>query len=121
MLEYVAKFTKLTCFTDDYMATSRAEVRKYEDGMKLSIRGKIVGLLLQDMNIMVKTNMAIRREVEDGRSIRDAVLNIRARRANFLLIALGRSRGLLLCKGFKDRFMIIKAKARVNHPKKGDM
>ena len=121
MLEYVAKFTKLTCFTDDYMATNMAKVRKYEDGMKLSIRGKIVGLLLQDMNMMVKTNMAIKREVEDGRIIRDAMLNIRARRANFLLIAQGRSRGLLLCRGFKDRSMIIKAKAKVNHPKTGDM
>ena len=31
-----------------------------------------MGLLLQDMNLMVKTNMAIEREVDDARSIRDA-------------------------------------------------
>ena len=46
MLEYVAKFTELARFRDDYMATNMAKVRKFEDGLKLSIRGKIVGFLL---------------------------------------------------------------------------
>ena len=48
------------------------KVRKFEDGLKLSIRGKIVGLILQDMDLMVKTAIAIEREVDDTRSIRDA-------------------------------------------------
>ena len=47
------------------------KVRKFEDGLKLSIRGKIVGLLLQNMDLMVKTTMVIEREVDDTRSIRD--------------------------------------------------
>ena len=46
VLEHVAKFTELSRFTDDYVATDMAEVRKFEDGLKLSIRGKIMGLLL---------------------------------------------------------------------------
>ena len=46
VLEYVAKFTKLARFVDDYVATDMAKVRKFEDGLKLSIRGKIVGHLL---------------------------------------------------------------------------
>ena len=46
MLEYVAKFTELACFRDDYVATYMAKVRKFEDDLKLSIRGKIVGFLL---------------------------------------------------------------------------
>ena len=46
VLEYVAKFTELACFADDYVATDMAKVRKFEDGLKLSIQGKIVGLLL---------------------------------------------------------------------------
>ena len=41
VLEYVAKFTELARFRDDYVATTMAKVRKFEDGMKLSIRGKI--------------------------------------------------------------------------------
>ena len=48
------------------------------------------------------------------------VLNIRRRRANLLLLARGRSRGLLLCKGFRGRAGAIKAKARVNHPNMED-
>ena len=71
MLEYVAKFTELAHFRDDYMATDMAMVREFEDGLKLSIRGKIVGFLLQDMDYMVKTTIAIEREIEDARSIRD--------------------------------------------------
>ena len=47
-------------------------MRKFEDGLNLSIRGKIVGLLLQDMDLMVKTAMAIQREMNDARNIRDA-------------------------------------------------
>ena len=46
MLEYMAKFIELAHFTDDYVATNMAKVRKFEDGLKLPIRGKIVRLLL---------------------------------------------------------------------------
>ena len=72
VLEYVVKFIELAHFTDDYVATDMAKVRKFEDGLKLSIRGKIVGLFLQDMDLMVKPTMAIEREVDDAWSIRDA-------------------------------------------------
>ena len=48
-----------------------AKVRKFKDGLKLSIRGKIVGLPLQDLDSMVKTAMAIEREVDDAWNIRD--------------------------------------------------
>ena len=37
VLEYVAKFTELACFRDDYVAIDMAKVRKFEDGLKLSI------------------------------------------------------------------------------------
>ena len=33
--EYVAKFTELARFTDDYVAMDMAKVRKFEDGLKL--------------------------------------------------------------------------------------
>ena len=54
-----------------YVATDMAKVRKFEDGLKLSIWGKIAGFLLQDMDSMVMTAMAIEREIDDARSIRD--------------------------------------------------
>ena len=53
------------------MALDMAKVRKFEDGLKLSIRGKIIGLLLQDMDSMVRTTLAIEREIDDAQSIRD--------------------------------------------------
>ena len=54
------------------MATNKAKVRKFKDGLKLSIWGKIVELLLQDMDSMVKITIAIEREIDDAKSIRDA-------------------------------------------------
>ena len=72
VMEYVAKFIELARFTDDYVATDMAKVRKFENGLKLSIWGKIVGLLLQDMDYMVRIVMTIEMEIEDAQSIRDA-------------------------------------------------
>ena len=43
MMEYVAKFTELARFGDDYVATNMTKVSRFENGLKLSIRGKIVG------------------------------------------------------------------------------
>ena len=77
MLEYVAKFTELAHFVDDYVATDMAKVRKFKDGLKLSIQGKIVGLLLQDMDLMVKTSMAIERELDDVRNIRGVGVKVK--------------------------------------------
>lgn len=52
VLEYVAKFTELARFVNNYVAIDMAKVRKFEDGLKLSIRGKIVVLPLQDLDLM---------------------------------------------------------------------
>ena len=72
VIEYVARFMELACFADDYVATDLAKVRRFENGLRLSIRGRIVGLRLQDMDSMVGTAMTIEREMEDARSTRDA-------------------------------------------------
>ena len=72
VLEYVAKFTKLAHFADDYVAIDMAKVTKFEDGLKSSIRGKIVGFLLQNIDSTVRIAMATEREIDDARSIRDA-------------------------------------------------
>ena len=106
VLEYMAKFIELACFADDYVATDIAKVRKFEDGLKLSIRGKIVGLLLQDLDLMVRTAMAIERKVDDARSIRDAGV-IKDKRKESQPSSFG--------SGKKDRAATIKAKARVDH------
>ena len=71
VLEYVARFIELARFGDDYVATDATKVRRFEDGLKLSIRGKIVGHNLQDMDSMVSTTLIIEREIENTRSICD--------------------------------------------------
>ena len=72
MMDYVARFTELARFSDDYVATDMAKVRRFENGLKMSIWGRIVGLRLQDMDSMVGTALTIEREIEDARSTRDA-------------------------------------------------
>ena len=47
VMECVARFTELARFADDYVATDMAKVRRFENGQKLSIRGRIVGLSYQ--------------------------------------------------------------------------
>ena len=69
VLEYVPMFIELAHFTDDYVPLDMDKVQKFEDGMKLSIRGKIIGLLLQDLEMMVKIAMAIERELDNTWSI----------------------------------------------------
>ena len=65
VIEYVARFTELARFADNYVATNMANVRRFENGQKLSIRGRIVGLRLQDMDSMVGTTLTIEREIEE--------------------------------------------------------
>ena len=46
VMEYMDLFTELTRFSDDYVAINMAKVKRFENGLKLSIQGKIVGLRL---------------------------------------------------------------------------
>ena len=64
MMDYVTRFTKLARFIDDYVATNLAKVRRFENGLKLFILYRIVGLRLQDMNSMVGTVLTIERELD---------------------------------------------------------
>ena len=72
VMDYVSRFIELARFADDYVATDMAKVRRFENGLKLSIRARIVGLRLHDMDSMVGTTLNIEREIEDARSTRDA-------------------------------------------------
>ena len=71
MMDYVTRFTELARFVDDHVATNWAKVWRFENGLKLSIRAKIVGLRLQDVDSMVGTALTIEREIEDAQSTRD--------------------------------------------------
>ena len=71
VMDYVARFTELARFDEDYVATDVAKVRRFENGLMLSIWGRIVGLRLRDMDSMVGTTLTIEREIEDAQSTRD--------------------------------------------------
>ena len=110
VMEYAAKFTELARFADNYVATNMAKVRRFEDGLKLSIRGKIVGFLLHDMDSMVRTAIAIERErsrTHGASEIR--VLVARERRVSPLPVR-ERIQRLLVREGF--RVASIRAKVR---------
>ena len=72
VMDYVARFTELARFSDDLVATDMAKVRRFKNGLKLSIRGRIGGLRLQDMDSMVETALTIEKEIKDARSTRGA-------------------------------------------------
>ena len=72
VMDYVARFIELARFADDYVATDLAKVKRFENGLNLSIRARIVGLRLQDMDSMVGTTLTIEKEMEDARNTRDA-------------------------------------------------
>ena len=63
VMDYVTRFTELARFVNDYMATDMAKVWRFENGLRLSIRARIVGLRLQDMDSMVGTTLTIEREL----------------------------------------------------------
>ena len=46
-------------------------LKRFENGLKSSIRGGVVGLRLQDMDSMVGTVLTIEREIEDTWNTRD--------------------------------------------------
>ena len=80
--------------------------RRFENGLKLSIRGRIIGLRLRDMDSMVGTALTIEREIEDARSTRD--VSVGSKREDQLLLVRGRGKRLLLHTSFKTR-------ARIEH------
>ena len=80
--------------------------RRFENGLKLSIRGRIVGFGLRDMDSMVGTALTIEREIKDTWNTRDT--GVGNKREDQLLLVRGRDRRLLLHTSFRIR-------ARIGH------
>ena len=102
MMDYVARFTELARFADDYVTTDMAKVRRFENGMKLSIRGRIVGLRLQDMDSMVGTALTIEREIEDAQSTWDTGVSSK-RKESQSSSSSGKKQRASSSRGFQDR------------------
>ena len=117
VMDYVAGFTELAQFADDYVATDLAKVRRFENGLKLSIRARIVGLRLQDMDSMVGTALTIEREIEDARSTRDAGASSK-RKDSQSSSSSGKRRELLVREG--PRVAAIRVRDRREFPDRRD-
>ena len=107
VMDYVARFTELARFADDYMATDMAKVKRFKNGLKLSIRGRIVGLRLLDMDSMVGTALTIERERSRMHEALGMLVLVTRGMTNLLLVR-GRGRRLLLHTSFRTR-------ARIGH------
>ena len=110
VMDYVARFTKLAHFDDDYVATDMAKVRRFENGLKLSILTRIVGLRLQDMDSMVRTALTIETEIEDARSTLDAGVSSK-RKESQSSSSSGKKQRASSSRGFQSR----------SHPGQGQM
>ena len=102
MMEYVARFTELARFADDYVATNMAKVRRFENGLKLSIRGRIVEFRLQDIDFMVGIALTIEREIEDARSTRDVGVNSKRKESQYSSSS-GKKQRASSSRGFQGR------------------
>ena len=102
VMDYVARFTELARFVDDYVATDMAKVRRFENELKLSIRARIVGLRLQDMDSMVGTALVIEREIEDAQSTRDARVSSKRKESQYSSSS-GKRQRASSSRGFQSR------------------
>ena len=102
VMDYVARFIELSRFADDYVATDMAKVRRFVNGLKLSIRAKIVGLRLQDMDSMIGTDLTIERKIEDARSTQDAGVS-RKRKESQSSSSSGKKQRASSSRGFQSR------------------
>ena len=110
VMDYVVRFTEQARFDDDYVARDMTKVRKFENGLKLSIRARIIGLRLQDMDSMVWTTLTIEKEIEDARSSRDASVSSKKKESQSSSSS-GKKQRASSSRGFQSR----------DHPGQGRM
>ena len=113
VMDYVPRFKELARFADDYVATDMVNVRRFENGLKLSMRAWIVGLHLQDMDSMVGTTLTIEREIEDVRSTQDASVNSK-RKESLSSSSSGKRQRAYSSRGFQSRYHLSQGQIRVS-------
>ena len=79
-------------------------ITRFENGLKLSIRDRIIGFHLRDMDSMVGTALTIEREIKDTWNTRDT--GVGSKREDQLLLVRERGRRLLLHTSFRTRARI---------------
>ena len=118
VMEYMARSIELAHFFDDYVATDMAKVRRFENGLKLSIRGRIVGLHLRDMDSRVGTALTIEREIEDARRTRDVSVSSK-RKESQSSSSSGKKPKASSSRGFQSHDHLGQGQIRVAQRKRG--
>ena len=59
VMDYVARFTELTRFADDYVATDMAKVRRFENGLKLCNTPKYTLVVFDIFRVFCKRNLTV--------------------------------------------------------------
>ena len=94
------------------MTMDMAKVRRFENGLKLSILGRIVGLRLWDMDSMVGTALTIEREIEDARSTRDVGVSSKRKESQSFSNS-GKKQRASSSRGFQGRGHLSQGQIRV--------
>ena len=76
--------------------------RRFENGLKLSIRGRIVGLRLRDVDSMVGMTLTIEKEIEDARNTRD--MGVGSKREDQPSFCSGKRQKTSASHEFQDQF-----------------
>ena len=113
VIDYVDRFKELARFANDYVATDLAKVRRFENGLELSIWARIVGLRLQNMDSMVGTALTIEREMKDSRSTRDASVSGK-RKDSQSSSSSGKRQRASSSRGFQSRGHPVQGQMRVS-------
>ena len=75
--------------------------RRFENGLKLSIQGRIIGFHLRDMDSMVRTAMTIERKIKDTWNTRDT--NVGGKRKDQLSPSSGKRQKTSASHEFQDQ------------------
>ena len=92
VLEYVAKFTELARFVNDYVATDMAKVRKFEDGLKCPSEVKLWDISYKTWTRWSRQIWPLREKWMANGASGTRVLVVRGRGTDLLLLVLERSR-----------------------------
>ena len=74
--------------------------RRFKNGLKLSIRGRIVGFRLRDMDSVVGTTLTIEREIKDTWNTRDT--GVGSKREDQLPSSSGKRQKTFVSHEFQD-------------------
>ena len=66
VVEYERRFTEQSCYAMEFISTEADWAKRFEQGLRLAIREKIVALKIRDYGDMVDRAALVERDIEDS-------------------------------------------------------